>query len=63
MQIFIDLKRNIKKLTKKVSDLELRMSSDEALDNSSLMSQLYEKYNKNKEELEKEENKWLEESS
>ena len=55
--------RNIKKLTKKVSDLELRMSSDEALDNPSLMSQLYEKYNKNKEDLEKEENKWLEESS
>jgi hypothetical protein len=39
------------------------MSSDEALDNPSLMSQLYEKYNKNKEDLEKEENKWLEESS
>lgn len=55
--------RNIKKLTKKVSDLEHRMSSDEALDNPSLMSQLYEKYNKNKEDLEKEENKWLEESS
>ena len=62
-KLLLTYERNIKKLTKKVSDLELRMSSDEALDNSSLMSQLYEKYNKNKEELEKEENKWLEESS
>jgi hypothetical protein len=38
------------------------MSSDEALGDSFLMSQLLEKYNKNKEDLEKEENKWLEES-
>jgi ATP-binding cassette subfamily F protein 3 len=63
LKLLLTYERNIKKLTKKVSDLELRMSSDEALDNSSLMSQLYEKYNKNKEDLEKEENKWLEESS
>ena len=62
-KLLLAYERNIKKLTKKVSDLELRMSSDEALDNPSLMSQLYEKYNKNKEDLEKEENKWLEESS
>ena len=54
--------RNIKKLTKKVSDLELKMSSDEALADSSLMSSLIEKYNKNKTELESEENKWLAES-
>ena len=54
--------RNIKKLTKKVSDLELKMSSDEALADPSLMSSLIEKYNKNKTELESEENKWLAES-
>ena len=58
----LSYERNIKKLTKKVSDLEFRMTSDEALGNSFLMSQLLEKYNKNKEDLEKEENKWLEES-
>ena len=58
----LSYERNIKKLTKKVSDLEFRMSSDEALGDSFLMSQLLEKYNKNKEDLEKEENKWLEES-
>ena len=39
------------------------MTSDEALGDSFLMSQLLEKYNKNKEDLEKEENKWLEEGS
>ena len=54
--------RNINKLTKKVSDLELRMLSDEALADPSLMSKLLEKYNKNKTELESEENKWLAES-
>ena len=54
--------RNINKLTKKVSDLELRMLSDEALADPSLMSKLLEKYNKNKIELESEENKWLSES-
>ena len=54
--------RNIKKLTKKVSDLELKMSSDEALADPSLMSSLVAKYNKNKTELESEENKWLAES-
>ena len=58
----LSYERNIKKLTKKVSDLEFRMSSDEALGDSFLMSQLLKKYNKNKEDLEKEENKWLEES-
>ena len=58
----LSYERNIKKLTKKVSDLEFRMSSDEALGDSFLMSQLLEKYNKNKEDLEKEEHKWLEES-
>ena len=59
----LSYERNIKKLTKKVSDLEFRMTSDEALGDSFLMSQLLEKYNKNKEDLEKEENKWLEEGS
>ena len=54
--------RNINKLTKKVSDLELKMSSDEALADPSLMSSLVAKYNKNKTELESEENKWLAES-
>ena len=54
--------RNIKKLTKKVSDLELKMSSDEALADPSIMSSLVAKYNKNKTELESEENKWLAES-
>ena len=54
--------RNIKKLTKKVSDLESKMSSDEALADPSLMSTLVAKYNKNKTELESEENKWLAES-
>ena len=54
--------RNIKKLTKKVSDLELKMLSDEALADPSLMSSLVAKYNKNKTELESEENKWLAES-
>ena len=54
--------RNIKKLTKKVSDLESKMSSDEALADPSLMSSLVAKYNKNKTELESEENKWLAES-
>ena len=39
------------------------MTSDEALGDSFLMSQLLEKYNKNKVDLEKEENKWLEEGS
>ena len=54
--------RNIKKLTKTVSDLELKMSSDEALADPSIMSSLVAKYNKNKTELESEENKWLAES-
>jgi len=38
------------------------MLSDEALADPSLMSKLLEKYNKNKIELESEENKWLSES-
>jgi hypothetical protein len=38
------------------------MSSDEALSDSSLMSELLEKYNKNQKELESQENKWLNES-
>ena len=58
----IAYERNINKLTKKSSDLELRMSSDEALSDSSLMSELLEKYNKNQKELESQENKWLNES-
>ena len=58
----IAYERNINKLAKKSSDLELRMSSDEALNDTSLMSELLEKYNKNQKELESQENKWLNES-
>ena len=59
----ISFERNISKLNSRASDLELKMSSSDALNDSSIMSDLLKKYNIIQEDLEKEENKWLEESS
>ena len=59
----ISFERNISKLNSRASDLELKMSSSDALNDSNIMSELLKKYNIIQEDLEKEENKWLEESS
>ena len=59
----ISFERNISKLNSRASDLELKMSSSDALNDSSIMSDLLKKYNIIQKDLEKEENKWLEESS
>jgi len=59
----IGLERDIKKLTIKLSEIELEMISPEAIKDSVLMGKILEKHNKTQKDLEIKENKWLEEQN